>query len=62
MELTTEMKAALDTYAAQHGRNWRTQLSADWMTDHRRQWGMLRTIRNNCFAEALAYKPNPLAT
>lgn len=45
-DLTAEELQALQDYAKTQGRNWKAQLVEDWMSDHRRQWGTLRVIRN----------------
>jgi hypothetical protein len=44
--LTPEALQALREYAALMGRDWRDSLLEDWMRDDRRQWGILRTLRN----------------
>jgi hypothetical protein len=45
--LITPYAGALATYKAEQGRNWQAQLREDWMTDNRRQWGLLRALRND---------------
>jgi hypothetical protein len=50
--------AALDAYAAEHGRKWKARLIEAWLNDWREQWGTLRTIRNMYPMEMLqSYKP-----
>lgn len=43
---------ALVTYRNAHAartgnKSWEQALYSDWMSDHRRQWGMLRNVRNS---------------
>jgi hypothetical protein len=45
--LITPYAEALTAYKASQGRNWQNQLMEDWMRDDRRQWGTLRSLRND---------------
>jgi hypothetical protein len=52
---TPEQFAALTAYAAQHGCNWKTELSDAWMTGRydnatvrREHDGLLQQVRNQC--------------
>jgi hypothetical protein len=44
MKLTPEQLAALRSYAAEHGRTWKSQLNDDWMNG--RASGPLQQVRN----------------
>jgi len=43
-KLTAEQHKALLEYAAEHGRNWKSELNHDWLTGQSE--GYLRQIRN----------------
>lgn len=45
--LTADQLQALQVYAAQHGRTWKSQLLDLWMSGKNENAGALRQVRNN---------------
>lgn len=65
-ELTSEQSAALDKFAAEFGRNWRSKLRTLWMNgrdDLRKDGCYLRQVRNQMPPGFIdTYRPGPAPT
>ena len=52
-QIPAEYQAAVIAYRDANGRQWKRKLVDDWLSDHRRQWGALRVVRNAYCTEGL---------
>lgn len=61
--LSVAQRAALQRYANQHGRQWKSQLSSDWSSgrdDRREDGALLRQVRNQLGPEWLHSSKNDI--